>query len=333
MSSQKQYHERPYSNTDASRTRLDWLSMSFTAKPQLDVDVFEQEFKKVLLESIGKEFDHVDKGRGHEYFYHHRKDYYYDSILCCQIYQYGYTEKQPDMLVVLTGGFFERYWKTFQYWYNQIFICSKRYINKHSNKISSLRITRADLTLDILEPNHKISDVADNYNKGYFTSRGQNPRAKIIGPIQNENRKSLEGSTIYVGSPKGDKRFRIYEKGKQLGLAREMPDWLRYEMTLKARRHVIPLSMIQEIDSYFLGMLPQKMKEFLEPEFKNVALKKVPLKDNDGKSKINALVGSAKRTYGPLIFYMLHEMKMTKEEIVNSLIVAKYPKSLKKEIA
>jgi hypothetical protein len=306
--------------------------MSFTAKPQLDVDVFQKDIIDILYKTIGRDYFFTDRGRGHNYFFHLREDLYYDSILVCQIYKYPYTEKQPDMLVVLNGGYFERYWKTFQYWFNQIFICSKSYINKHSNNISSLRITRADLTLDILEPNHKISDVADNYNKGYFTSRGQNPRAKIIGPIQNEDRESVEGSTIYVGSPKGDKRFRIYEKGKQLGLAKEMPNWLRYEMTLKARRHKIPLSMIQEIDSYFLGMLPPRMKDFLEPEFKNIALKKVPLKENDGKSKINALVGSAKRTYGPLIFYMLHEMKMSKDEIVDSLIVAKFPKSLKKEI-
>ena len=131
--------------------------------------------------------------------------------------------------------------------------------------LPSAELKRADIALTTWqgEVSHELVKTA--YDGGRFTCGGRPPNMRMI-----TNSNPRAGSTCEVGSRKGDKFFRGYEKGFEMlsKLPQQLADATthiegfpvegiyRSELELKAETRPIPWDVIGRRDEYFAGSYP-----------------------------------------------------------------------------
>jgi phage replication initiation protein len=178
-------------------------------------------------------------------------------------------------------------------------------------------ITRLDLALDFLHGEYTVDDAMDMLADGQFTSNGRTPSRRIVGGWDEGNK---EGRTLYVGKAKNGKMLRVYEKGKQKGLADS--DWVRYEVQLGNRDRVIPFDAITEPDRYFAGAYPA-----LEALIDEAALP-INTTRTDGEIDLVHLAYHAKRCYGKL-FHTLADGGVDVGALVEEFRIVGIPRRVK----
>ena len=147
------------------------------------------------------------------------------------------------------------------------------------------RLTRVDVAADDLAGINPVSWAISIYHDGEFNNRGQKPKPQHIDDFG-----SGDGSTFYVGSVKSEKRLRVYEKGKQLGDP-ESP-WVRYEAQFtNSKRKELPLDMLRDPASYFLGEYPAL-------RFLNAIARRIDVTDAAAISTLKSARRHFRRQYG-----------------------------------
>lgn len=122
------------------------------------------------------------------------------------------------------------------------------------------RITRIDLAFDDYKGNFPVENAVEEYKNGelFKTRAGRPPKAKYIDDLGNET-----GKTFYVGTRESGKMLRAYEKGLQL--KQKGSKWIRYEVEIHNTGREIPLDILSDIKSFYLGSY-----KYLEATFKDV---------------------------------------------------------------
>lgn len=180
-----------------------------------------------------------------------------------------------------------------------------------------INITRCDLALDDYQGKYSIDFFETAWENEQFKNPngGPNPVCGIVRSGGQRVRGVTTfkgGSTFYVGSREVGKLFRAYEKGRQLG----DPDspWVRAEVELHSKYREIPLDIMLDPDSYFVGAYPvcEGLEVDAEPTRIKTLKKKVAI-------TYERSVASAKRTYGALV-NLMRERGLDDSAIVAELI-------------
>lgn len=191
-----------------------------------------------------------------------------------------------------------------------------------------INITRVDLALD---------DYAGKYSVDYFEkcweeeqfknpNGGPNPVCGVVksGGKRVKGVTTFEGGfTFYVGNREAGKLFRAYEKGRQLGDPNSK--WVRTEVELHSKYRELPLDIMLNPDSYFVGSYPvlEGLEVDAEPTRIKTLKKKVAI-------TYERSVSSAKKTYGALV-NLMRERGLNDSDIVSALIhrdASSVPKSI-----
>lgn len=112
------------------------------------------------------------------------------------------------------------------------------------------KITRLDIAYDDLEGRYGgVGAAVGWYKAGGFCAGGRMPSIKQVGDWING-----KGRTFYVGKRENGKLLRVYEKGHQLGDDQSL--WVRYELELRSKDRVIPVSALLYRDEVLAGSYP-----------------------------------------------------------------------------
>lgn len=122
-------------------------------------------------------------------------------------------------------------------------------------------IRRLDICLDDKSGKYNLRRVQQDYSSGKYNSKS--------GPkLSSETHCSSSGRTKYLGSKLTYKFVRIYEKGKELKLAKNDPEyknWTRHEVVLKNQGKVlIPLEALINPDGIFVSSFPKAHRKMLK---------------------------------------------------------------------
>lgn len=191
------------------------------------------------------------------------------------------------------------------------------YIERQLLEFPKCRISRLDLAIDIFDGSLKIEDIwrqRDNRELWRFGSHGRPPK---FTPIGHPEIPDQEGRTLYVGSREGDCMARIYEKGLQLfskvrGADRfsdkreiamqleegehwfKVGDYVRFEVELKAKTTVIPITALTNPDGLMAGTYPFVQKLLGNPTpVKRLRVEQLAMTDLD------AILQQIQKQYGP----------------------------------
>ena len=157
------------------------------------------------------------------------------------------------------------------------------------------KIKRVDIALDVMARKHGKRFMQQAHSKGLYNGNtGRKPKKSEIN--------SETGKTITIGSKDSTSQIIGYEKGKQLKLPIDSPEyelWWRYEVRFFGREgYAIPDDILFKPDEYFVGAYPKANRRVLktaEPRsIKREALQKI---DADLRSKIK----HARHQIGPTI--------------------------------
>lgn len=113
------------------------------------------------------------------------------------------------------------------------------------------RITRWDGAVDDYHGLHSVDEAVELYRSGAFNAGGRAPSCAVAG---NWISADESGRTFYVGKRRNGKLLRVYEKGKQLGLASS--PWTRWEVELHNVDRVIPWEVIADPAPHIAGAYP-----------------------------------------------------------------------------
>lgn len=117
------------------------------------------------------------------------------------------------------------------------------------------RISHVDVALDTTDRRFGVEWTRDAYNKGLFRNRGAPPQHRLQGDWEGE-RPGTFGRTFYVGTRRGGRMLRSYEKGCQLGGTADRA-WVRHEVAIYAdSRRKISADILTNPDGYFAGSYP-----------------------------------------------------------------------------
>ena len=204
------------------------------------------------------------------------------------------------------------------------------------------KITRIDICLDFYHGELTFEDCDKAYENLEFklSKSNKNPRKKIQG--EQENGINL-GRTLYVGSRKGSKYIRCYEKGleqfsrlpedfrisctepgsvvfgeKEGAPASTIADqWFRVEVEFKNADYELSFDMITETDLYFCGSNPYCEKIIgLTNGLRPKLLKK------DADISVEKVFINAKKSYGTAI-HSLKKCGYTDSQIIHRLDAGK----------
>lgn len=147
-------------------------------------------------------------------------------------------------------------------------------VQKHIETIPNAKITRVDIAHDSLDGKHDIKTARKMAEAGQFITRGrpcsycyiESGHLFNMGKYTKEsgNEESLKkrygfnpdkGKSFYVGTRDAGKMLRVYEKGKQLH-SEENPDWVRWELELRAKDRVIPFDVLTKPADYLAAAYP-----------------------------------------------------------------------------
>jgi DNA relaxase NicK len=203
----------------------------------------------------------------------------------CEIGHIGHGAEHGRNMVVLSGEGCKRIPRT-DYPLLRSFVEALNEDDKREDGmlpvLDRVKLTRVDIALDFFDGRIEWEDARMCYDHGYFTVERapKAPLLNIIGKVDGDGNNL--GRTMYVGSRKGSKMARIYEKGLQVfanldeaskarfsapgqaiwGKAQFAPDgtlaerWLRVEIEFKAADTVLSFDMLTMPDTFFAGAYP-----------------------------------------------------------------------------
>ena len=179
---------------------------------------------------------------------------------------------------------------------------------------NSCKITRIDLALDLnLESKQYDFDYfIQSYKDGLFKhlKSPSNPKHLCIGDFLDPL--SPSGRTLYIGSRKGRKFARIYEKGKEKGVINT--DWIRFEIEFKAVDHsVISSDCLLNIESMFLEAYPI-CSNFVNAVSKNY---RTYIKKISSDVVVSHYVETIKKQYGSSLSFLTKYCDVSLSDLVN----------------
>lgn len=170
-------------------------------------------------------------------------------------------------------------------------------------------IRRLDIAVDDFTGKYGIRFVQQAASKGLYNGKTGD------GPTYTTIKKGNE-RTIRIGSNKSFLSMCIYEKGKQMGLPVDHPDYLkrvRHELRMNGtKEHPIPVDALFFPDKYFVGAYPRVHRRIIkntEPR----CIKREVVEETD--ISLDKKLKYAKRQIGPSVF--LAQQRLTDSEIVN----------------
>ncbi len=182
------------------------------------------------------------------------------------------------------------------------------------------KITRVDLATDIFNSTRTVEDYKQDYIDGKFNNGGRNPGCETLGNWIFPNGK---GRTLYIGSRASGKMTRIYEKGLQLskGFESLLPNWLRFELELKAIDREIPLDVLLYPGKYLAGSYPA-----LEFIFKTQS--RIQTQKNTAKLTVESALDVTRHQFGAYIYAFIE--LFGSEQVLERLTTGKHtlPKRL-----
>ena len=116
-------------------------------------------------------------------------------------------------------------------------------------QVTEAKLTRVDIAYDDYEGQFLTPETAraecQQQNKGIFYTSGRHPSWELAGDWDSPTGRK----TLYVGSPKSEKRLRIYTKGRELG--DPLSPWIRSELVLRnSKRFLLPLDILTNSSAY-----------------------------------------------------------------------------------
>ena len=172
-------------------------------------------------------------------------------------------------------------------------------------------IRRLDIAVDDFTGKYDIRSVQQAVSKGLYNSKtGQKP---LYTPIKKGNER-----TIQIGSHKSSRSMCVYEKGKQMGLASDDPNYVectRHELRFLGRKNfVIPVEALFQSDDYFVWAYPRAHNRIIENTTPR-CIKREVIEQLD--ASLDKKLKYARRQIGPSIF--LAQQRLTNNEIINAM--------------
>lgn len=173
--------------------------------------------------------------------------------------------------------------------------------------LCELKITRIDIAVDDLFGDHSVKSAFDAYASGAYGSGGRMPKSQYL--ISSHG----SGDTFYVGRRESGKLLRVYDKGKQLGDPGS--SWVRHEVEIRSEGRVIPLNILLNPGSYFLGAYPKAHAWFKASNAAKVLTNLVKK-----RITIDLLLKHARQQCGRIVRYCAEKLDYSSDEIVASVI-------------
>ncbi|NQY87196.1 MAG: replication initiation factor domain-containing protein [Colwellia sp.] len=172
-------------------------------------------------------------------------------------------------------------------------------------------VRRLDIAVDDFTGDYGIRFVQQAVNKGLYKNKtGRMPK---YTPLKKGNER-----TIQIGSNKSLISLCVYEKGKQMGLPTDHPDFLkrvRHELRLLGRKgHVIPIDALFQPDHYFVSTYPKAHRRIIKNTTPR-CIKREVVEQVD--ISLDRKLKYARRQIGPSIF--LAQQRLTDSEIINAM--------------
>lgn len=172
-------------------------------------------------------------------------------------------------------------------------------------------VRRLDIAVDDFTGKYNIRSVQQGVSKGLYN--GKTGKKPLYTPIKKGNER-----TILIGSDKSSKSMCIYEKGKQMGLPSDHPDYLkhtRHEIRFRGRKNfVIPVEALFQTDDYFVGAYSRAHKRIIKNTtprcIKREVIERVDM-------SLEKKLKYARRQIGPTIY--LAQQRLTDNEIINAM--------------
>ncbi|WP_260438657.1 replication initiation factor domain-containing protein [Burkholderia contaminans] len=155
-------------------------------------------------------------------------------------------------------------------------------------------ITRVDLAHDCMEGEYTVDQVDGWYDDGLFTCSVNAPHHEYKGDWKKPNGK---GRSVYIGLRRNGKLCRAYEKGREQGDADS--EWLRIEVEFRNNKRVIPLDVLLDPSSYFVGAYP--CLRFLDA---SRSPEKIEIKRKAAEINVDASLKNIRTSYGKYAFVL-----------------------------
>lgn len=155
-------------------------------------------------------------------------------------------------------------------------------------------ITRVDLAHDCMEGEYTVNQVDGWYDDGLFTCSANAPHHEYKGDWKKPNGK---GRSVYIGLRRNGKLCRAYEKGRAEGDADS--EWLRIEVEFRNNKRVIPLDVLLDPSSYFVGAYP--CLRFLDA---SRTPEKIEIKRKAAEINVDASLKNIRASYGKYAFVL-----------------------------
>ncbi|MCS4508781.1 replication initiation factor domain-containing protein [Xylophilus ampelinus] len=178
-------------------------------------------------------------------------------------------------------------------------------------------LSRVDLAVDFLDGEYTVDDAMSLWQEGAFINRGRNPELDAQGAWHEGGTK---GRTMYVGKLKNGKTLCVYEKGRQ----QNMPDsdWTRFEVRLGNRDRVIPLHVLTNPDSLFVGAYPA-LAHMLE-----AAAEEIPTLREEAKGTLAHGLYHAGRCFGKYLHQAQEVSGVNAVDLIEAVRIVGLPRKL-----
>lgn len=155
-------------------------------------------------------------------------------------------------------------------------------------------ITRIDLAHDCMQGEYTVDQIDGWYDDGLFTCSVNAPRHEYKGDWKNPIGK---GRSVYIGVRGNGKLCRAYEKGREQGDAHS--EWVRIEVEFHNKKRVIPLNVLLDPSSYFVGAYP--CLRFLDA---SRTPEKIEIKRKAAEINVDASLTNIRTSYGKYAFVL-----------------------------
>ena len=176
-----------------------------------------------------------------------------------------------------------------------------QYVNASLQKWQPIYALLKQYTGKITEVDIAVDDYSGKFNLRYLQkaySAGDYNPAKGARPVRNPKEKHK--GTEYLGSSDSAKSLCVYEKWRELKLAKVHPLyglWTRHEVTWRRKNnHVISEDVLLKSDDYFVGAYPKVHKRIIKTATPRCPKREVALERTNSFSRT---VASARHQYGP----------------------------------
>jgi len=204
------------------------------------------------------------------------------------------------------------------------------------HELPGAKITRIDIAHDSFDGKYDVKTARKMAEHGQFVSRGRPVSYCYIEsghmfkhasytkeswrgkePKEESLKKRYgfnpdKGKSFYVGTRDAGKMLRVYEKGKQLE-SKQYPNWVRWELELRAKDRVIPFDALLEPSKYLSGAYPAL--EFVNTEEQCA----IATHKRSYMTSVENAVKNGATQCGKLVNYMRNCLGMTPEQVVRRL--------------